>query len=219
MSKKLGILGNYLTVIDSVSGDLEFSVPTKDVAFVNVESLSQLILDPVHAGAKQEAKQYLYSEITDVNGDAFANAAAIKTFLYNNTGEVVTQVGLHRTVAVVTDNKTLVWGDADVEQHIATDAKVFTLPAIIAAVLGKTFVFRNVGADGNNILTISPAAADSVNGTVANAAADSVAGGVVNKDIINTKATANKGDYIALTAGALTEWNISAGVGIWASEG
>jgi len=218
MSKKLGILGNHLTMIDSVTDVLEFSCPAQLASFVHVESLLSFILDPMELGAKQEAKQYLYADVTDVNGDAFANAAAIRTFLYGNTGDSNTQVGLNKSVVLVTDDKTLVWGDSDIEQNIATDAKVFTLPLITTEILGKSFLFRNVGADGNNIVTISPASADAVHGTVANAAADSVAGGVVDKDIINTKATANKADYIVLTPVALTEWNITGGVGIWASE-
>ena len=92
------------------------------------------------------------------------------------------------------------------------------MPKIEAGNLGMTFLFRNTGADGNNIITLSPNAADGINGTIANAAADSVASGTVNKDWVNTKATANKGDYVILKAVALTAWYIVGGVGIWASE-
>tara|TARA_R110000803_G_scaffold50340_1_gene104468 strand:- start:801 stop:1220 length:420 start_codon:yes stop_codon:yes gene_type:complete len=104
------------------------------------------------------------------------------------------------------------------EYNVATDALVVSLPKIEAENLGAEFTFRNTGADGNNIVTLSPNAADAFHGTIANAAADSVAGGVVNKDFINTKATANKGDFITIKAVALTEWYISGGIGIWASE-
>ena len=76
------------------------------------------------------------------------------------------------------------------------------------------FTFRNTGADGNNIITLSPATTDSINGTVAAVQA----GGVANKDWINTKATANKGDFCTLKAVALTEWYITGGDGVWASE-
>ena len=109
-------------------------------------------------------------------------------------------------------------GSAGIDQNVATDALVNTLPKIEAGDLGLTFLFRNTGADGNNTITISPNAADAIHGTIANSAADSVAGGVVNKDFVNTKATANKGDYVILRAVALTEWYIMGGVGIWASE-
>ena len=109
-------------------------------------------------------------------------------------------------------------GSAGVDQNVATDALISTLPKIEAGNLGMTFLFRNTGADGNNLVTLSPNAADAIHGTIANSAADSVAGGVVNKNFVNTKATANKGDYVILRAVALTEWYIIGGVGIWASE-
>jgi len=102
--------------------------------------------------------------------------------------------------------------------NIGTDALVMTLPAITDGNVGMSFKFRNIGADGNNLITISPAATDGIVGTVANAAADSVASGVVDKNIVNTKATANIGDWIELTAVAPTKWFITGGVGIWASE-
>jgi hypothetical protein len=104
-------------------------------------------------------------------------------------------------------------GSAGVDQNVATDALVNTLPKIEAGDLGLTFLFRNTGADGNNTITLSPNAADAIHGTIANSAADSVAGGVVNKNFVNTKATANKGDYVILRAVALTEWYIIGGVG------
>ncbi len=104
------------------------------------------------------------------------------------------------------------------EFNIATDAKVMTLPAIDANNIGMELTFRNTGADGNNTITLSPAAADGINGTIANAAADSVASGTANKDLVNTKATANKGDWCTIKAIAAGAWYITGGVGIWASE-
>ena len=118
----------------------------------------------------------------------------------------------------ITASGDVVAGDAGIDQNVATDALVITLPKIEAGNLGMTFLFRNTGADGNNIITLSPNAADGINGTIANSSADSVASGVVDKDWINTKATANKGDYCILRAVALTQWYVIGGVGIWASE-
>ena len=118
----------------------------------------------------------------------------------------------------ITATGDVVAGDAGIDQNVATDALVITLPKIEAGNLGMTFLFRNTGADGNNIITLSPNAADGINGSIANAAADSVASGTVDKDWGNTKATANKGDYVILKAVALTAWYIVGGVGIWASE-
>jgi hypothetical protein len=122
-------------------------------------------------------------------------------------------------VETVTASTTFTADDLGKTILVGTDALVMTLPAITADMVGGRITFRNSGADGAAIITISPAATDAIIGTIANAAADSVSGGVVNKDIVNTKATANKGDYIVLEAGALTAWYIAGGVGIWASEG
>tara|TARA_R110000823_G_C15914287_1_gene498050 strand:+ start:243 stop:650 length:408 start_codon:yes stop_codon:yes gene_type:complete len=114
----------------------------------------------------------------------------------------------------VTDTQDVDANQAGGEFNIATDAKVVTLPKITAENIGAEFTFRNTGADGNNIITISPNAADAVNGTVAAVQA----GGVVNKDWINTKATATTGDWCTLKAVELTGWYITGGDGVWASE-
>ena len=103
---------------------------------------------------------------------------------------------------------------AGTEFNIATDALVMTLPAITANNIGMELTFRNTGADGNNIITLSPASSDAFNGTIAAVQA----GGVVDKDLINTKATANKGDWCTIKAIALTAWYITGGDGVWASE-
>jgi hypothetical protein len=104
--------------------------------------------------------------------------------------------------------------EAGTEFNIATDAKVMTLPAITAETIGMELTFRNTGADGNNIITLSPAATDAIHGTIAAVSS----GGVDNKDWINTKASANKGDWCTLKAVALTDWYITGGDGVWASE-
>lgn len=136
----------------------------------------------------------------------------------NVTGIVFRRLEANKDQELTVASKVLVAGDSATDQNCATDALVYTLPAITADNLGIEIVFRNTGADGAAILTVSPNAIDAIHGTVANAAADSVSAGALNKDFINTKATANKGDYVRLTAVALTEWYISGGVGIWASE-
>jgi len=100
------------------------------------------------------------------------------------------------------------------EFNVATDALVITLPTIDANNIGMEFTFRNTGADGNNIITLSPASTDAIHGTVAAISS----GGVDNKDWINTKATANKGDWCTLKAVALTDWYLTGGDGVWASE-
>lgn len=131
------------------------------------------------------------------------------------TNDVVRE---RKSFQTITTTSSVSAADSGVEFNVATDALTITLPAITADNLGMNFLFRNTGADGAVALKLSPASTDGINGTIANAAADSVASGVVNKDLTNTKATANNGDYVVLTAVALTKWFISGGVGIWASE-
>lgn len=122
------------------------------------------------------------------------------------------------TQRTITASVTLDPCESSEDQNVATDALVITLPLITKDNLGTKLTIRNTGADANNIITLAPNPLDSINGTIANAAADSVASGAIDKDFVNTKATANKGDYVTLTAVALTEWYITGGVGIWASE-
>ena len=119
----------------------------------------------------------------------------------------------------VTDDTTLTEDDSGKTINVGTDGKVITLPKITADNIGMKFRFRNIGADGAVALTLSPNAVDGINGSVPNSAADSVASGTVNKDLVNTKSTANKGDWVEIEAVALTAWYINGGVGIWASEG
>jgi hypothetical protein len=135
--------------------------------------------------------------------------ADISQLIYENRNE---------NPVLATDDTTLTEDDSGKTYNIATDAKTFTLPKITATNLGMKFRFRNIGDDGDVLLTISPNEDDAIHGSIANSAGDSVAGGVVDKDLENTKATAKKGDWVELVAVALTEWYITGGVGIWASE-
>jgi len=88
-----------------------------------------------------------------------------------------------------------------------TDGVVFTLPSIA---IGNTVTFINTAEDGANALTISPAALDGI--TYAGSSTD-------NKDLINTKTTSKKGDYVTLASLAGTDaWQVTACRGIWAKE-
>ena len=134
---------------------------------------------------------------------------------YNTSNDVLRA---RKAQTTITASGAIGANQAGEELNVATDALVITLPKIETSLIGMEYTIRNTGADGNNIITLSPNAADAFHGTIANAAADAVARGVVNKDFINTKATANKGDFVTIKAVALTEWYITGGVGIWASQ-
>jgi len=127
-----------------------------------------------------------------------------------------------RQTNVLTTTQTISEGGSTKDYSIATDALVITLPAITADNLGLEYTFRNTGADGNNIITLSPAATDGINGgfpfVTGSTASMNRASGTVNKDFINTKATSKKGDFVTIKAVALTAWYIQGGQGVWASE-
>ena len=129
-------------------------------------------------------------------------------------------------VEVVTASKSLTVEDHKGTFLIGTDALVITLPATVA---GLEFSFINIGAAGNNIITISPAAADMIQGKInapegSNADATTADGLVVvlpgtdDKDLINTKATADPGDRVTLIGDGNAGWYVKEGLGVWASE-
>ena len=88
---------------------------------------------------------------------------------------------------------------------IATDAKVFTLPATVK---GVAYTFVNTGADAAVLLSISPAVADAIYYIT----------GVDNKDLLNTKITAIKGDMVSLVGDGADGWYVTAIKGTWAKE-
>lgn len=88
-----------------------------------------------------------------------------------------------------------------------TDGVVFTLPGIA---IGNTVTFVNNAVDGANTLTISPNASDGI--TYAGSSTD-------DKDLINTKATSKRGDFVTLASlDGVIAWQVVAARGIWAKE-
>jgi hypothetical protein len=91
---------------------------------------------------------------------------------------------------------------------------VTTVYTLHATTVGSIYKFVYDGPDGGGQISVSPAAADGING-VGTAT-------VVDKDIINTLLTAKKGDYIVISAlyGATgaTAWTVLDQRGIWAKE-
>lgn len=126
--------------------------------------------------------------------------------------------GIVDNVTVLTANYTLRVEDSGKTFMVATDALVITLPSTIK---GLEYTFMNSGADANNIITVSPAAADGVSGTVTLAATVVSLSGVIDKDLINTKASSISGDTSTIvgTGTVGTEaWLLKSSTGIWASE-
>lgn len=124
-----------------------------------------------------------------------------------------------RMAVNVTENKTLDADQVGFVQNVTVDAVVFTLPSVGP---GLNYTIRNAGdaatgtpagaaADGSALVTISPAAADKIQGGVSGTA-------TANKDLINTKATSRVGDEVVLVGGATTAWSVVGIKGVWARE-
>lgn len=112
-----------------------------------------------------------------------------------------------RNQATTAVDKTLTIADAGIVQVVTADGKVVTLPATH---VGDVYLVENGGADGTVGLSISPQAADKISGAGLTAAD--------NKDLINTKATAKKGDYVKLIADGVDGFVVAEMVGTWARE-
>lgn len=119
----------------------------------------------------------------------------------------------------VSANKTLALTDAGIVQNIVADAITITLPATSA---GATFIIRNGGVKATNgpagsvsnetvLVTVSPAAADKIQGGVAGTATD-------DKDLLNTKATSRVGDYVQIVGDGTDGWIVQSIAGTWARQ-
>ena len=125
------------------------------------------------------------------------------------------QVDSPQGIIALVDDYTVTVADHNKLITMGTDAKTITLPPTVAGLLVRV---GNVGADGNNIITISPDAADGIAGTVTLAATVVQMDGTVDKDFILTKATALLGDSAVLIGTGVTgtsAWIILTSTGIW----
>lgn len=107
---------------------------------------------------------------------------------------------------LVSGAKTLDIEDNGKVFFVDTDAVVITLPAVATPVNCKIV---NIGAFGTVKLSISPQAADKVQGPDLP--------GTDNTDHTNTKATARRGDFVALVTGDANGPIVSEQRGIWAT--
>lgn len=90
----------------------------------------------------------------------------------------------------------------------AADGDALTLPAVADGFAGAVILY--VGAYGGAAITISPAAADMILGPDITGADD--------KDLILTKATSRRGDYVKLESGDADGYHVSALRGTWVRE-
>jgi hypothetical protein len=106
-----------------------------------------------------------------------------------------------------TADYSLTAADSGVVTYVTADGKVVTLPA---TVVGMTFIIVNGCEDGQGGISISPQAADKIQGAGLTAAD--------NKDLVSAKATARKGDFVKLVADGVDGYFVQEIRGTWARE-
>ncbi|WP_025036132.1 hypothetical protein [Bradyrhizobium sp. DOA9] len=108
----------------------------------------------------------------------------------------------------ISADKTLDAEDSGKLFWVDTDAKIVTLPAIATGL--DSFAVVNGGAFGAVAVNISPNAADMILGPDIT--------GADNKDLINTKATARRGDFAIIGGNDADGYAVQALRGTWARE-
>lgn len=147
--------------------------------------------------------------------DAMINRVATGTIGTLNAAETAhCALRFRRTYSDKTTDYTVLITDGESTLVSDDDNRIFTLPTAASALSGFRVTFINTAAAGAALMSISPAAADAIVGTIGAVTAS----GVANKDWRNTKATQVKGDYCVLESDGVNTWYIVGGVGVWASE-
>lgn len=113
----------------------------------------------------------------------------------------------NRPRETLSDNKTLDAEDSGKVFFMGTDAKVITLPAA-EGMAGIKIV--NIGAYGTVLVEVQPTDNDMIEGPDIT--------GSDNKGVLNTKATAQRGDYISVDFSDANGWVITDKKGVWARE-
>ena len=134
------------------------------------------------------------SELSKLRLSVYPNGLA--SFLVDNNAVIKTA---NYTVITTTDSGKTITS--------TLDGFVATLPAIA---IGNTVTFVNMADSGTAVFSVSPNASDGI--TYAGSSTN-------NKDIINAKATAKKGDFITLASlDGTVAWQVVAVRGIWSKE-
>lgn len=119
----------------------------------------------------------------------------------------INRYGTRQKVTLSVDTNLALATHSGLDIYVDTDAKVMTLPATH---VGDRFRIINDGADAGVLVSIAPNAADKISG-MGLTAAD-------NKKLLNTKATAKRGDFVELVADGVDGWVVNAVQGTWARE-
>jgi len=148
------------------------------------------------------------------NAVTLGNASVTDVYMAQDSGAVVHSGALvNGLTAVNVSTSTLAYDTHQIVRGkyvtVSADAQTITLPAVQ---IGAVFIIVNIAADGGALLTISPDSGDKFLTNIAGAV------GTNDKDITNTKATQNQGDFVKLVGMSADGWAIAEISGVWADE-
>jgi len=194
----------------AASGQLTSYAPVgafTDVTTEEIVAVGDLLTCDANSCARVvDASQALPQRIAAVALEAAADANA------HTIGCIVVAAytpGFNATTTAITGNVSLDANSSGRVYRVTADA-VITLPA---TVLGITYTFIMDGPDGTVQISLSPNSNDMIRGMGAD--------GTNDKDVINTKATAKRGDFITIVGEgtAAVGWHIVRQSGTWAQQG
>jgi len=209
-----------LTSVDKFAGFCEKQADnsTGDAAAINVRTIkSGSVKLPITGAVITDINQPVYAQ--DDNAFSFIKTSGVfigflRRFVSSGYGIVEFNAGVlidpHEGLLgeTVSADKTLDEQDAGKLIQIDTDTKTITLGAI--ATVGIPVKIACGAAYGVSSVTISPASGEGIGGPNLTS--------VDNKDLVLTKATANRGDYVELVYGDPTGWMAQKMVGTWVKE-
>ena len=201
-----GIAGICATdIADGVQGAAQVGDIVKIVAAAAVGNVGDPVGwdadgDPYGGTAGTGAATTVLSAIDFLLGSLVVAKGATDTHLYArlNKYPVDRPVFANRIHETKSDDYTVDAEDSGKVIHIDTDAKTITLPA---TTVGLKATFVNDGADGAVAINLSPNAADKIMGPDIAGADD--------KDLINTKGTAKRGDFVTLVGDGASGWFVT----------
>lgn len=194
------VTGQLVAGRDGISGDV-------------ITAYRQAVVGGVSGGTKG-APIYLsdtaggYSETPSTTTRQVLGFGLTATEMYIAPQEFNTEyLNPNEQFELVAVSKTLDIGDCGVAQVVTVDALVITLPS---TVVGYSYTIINGAADGAVLVAVSPAAIDMIVGNGFT--------GADNKDALNTKVTAKRGDFIKIVGDGVNGWMVTSVRGTWARE-
>jgi hypothetical protein len=152
-----------------------------------------------------------------VVGTAAVTGAATMSSTLGVTGALT---GLRKHIAGSSAYTVVAPDDCGAIITTATDTAVITLPNAAAANLGCMVTVINTGADGAALISVSAHSSDGIDGScIGEGPAFVELSGTADKDLQNTKATANKGDAVTIVSDGSAGWYVLSCLGVWASQG